>query len=62
MYHVHYRGAHYEAGFRWGAFLLKRKNKILDHVPFAVNLLNLTGKNKRVVFHAYEQGELLSRS
>lgn len=36
MYHVHYRGTHYEAGFRWGALLLKRKNKILEHVPFAV--------------------------
>lgn len=36
MYHVHYRGTHYEAGFQWGAFLLKRRNKILDHVPFAV--------------------------
>lgn len=36
MYHVHFRGTHYEAGFRWGAMLLKRQNKILDHVPFAV--------------------------
>ena len=29
MYHAHFRGTHYEAGFRWGSLLLKHKNIIL---------------------------------
>jgi len=36
MYHAHFRGTHYEAGFRWGSLLLKHKNIILDHIPFEI--------------------------
>lgn len=36
MYHAHFRGTHYEAGFRWGSLLLKHKNIILEHVPFEI--------------------------
>lgn len=36
MYHAHFRGTHYEAGFRWGSLLFKHKNLILDHIPFEI--------------------------
>lgn len=36
MYHAHFRGTHYEAGFRWGSLLLKHKNIILEHIPFEI--------------------------
>lgn len=36
MYHSHFRGTHYEAGFRWGSLLLKHNNIILDHIPFRI--------------------------
>ncbi|MEY8336743.1 C45 family peptidase [Lachnospiraceae bacterium 62-35] len=36
MYHAHFRGTHYEAGFRWGSQLLKHNHFILDHIPFEV--------------------------
>ncbi len=36
MYHAHFRGTHYEAGYRWGSLLLKHKNIILENIPFAV--------------------------
>lgn len=36
MYHAHFRGTHYEAGFRWGSLLLKHKNIILENIPFAI--------------------------
>ena len=36
MYHAHFRGTHYEAGYRWGSLLLKHKNIILGNIPFAI--------------------------
>ena len=36
MYHSHFRGTHYEAGFRWGSLLLKHKNIILENIPFEI--------------------------
>lgn len=36
MYHAHLKGTHYEAGYRWGSFLLQNKNIILEKVPFAI--------------------------
>ena len=36
MYHGHFRGTHYEAGYRWGSLLLKHKNIILDNLPFKI--------------------------
>lgn len=36
MYHAHFRGTHYEAGFRWGSLLLKHKNIILEKIPFEI--------------------------
>ena len=36
MYHAHFRGTHYEAGYRWGSLLLKHKNIILENIPFAI--------------------------
>ena len=36
MYHAHFRGTHYEAGYRWGSLLLKHKNIILDSIPFEI--------------------------
>lgn len=36
MYHAHFRGIHYEAGFRWGSLLLRHKNNILTHIPFPI--------------------------
>lgn len=36
MYHAHFRGTHYEAGFRWGSLLLKHKNIILENIPFEI--------------------------
>lgn len=36
MYHAHFKGTHYEAGFRWGSLLLKRQNIILDKIPFEI--------------------------
>lgn len=34
MYHTHFRGTHYEAGFRWGSLLFRHKNIISDRIPF----------------------------
>lgn len=36
MYHSHFRGTHYEIGFRWGSLLLKHKNIILNNIPFEI--------------------------
>ncbi|MBS6397556.1 MAG: linear amide C-N hydrolase [Clostridiales bacterium] len=36
MYHAHFKGTHYEAGFRWGSLLLKHQNIILDKIPFEI--------------------------
>ena len=36
MYHAHFRGTHYEAGYRWGSLLLKHKNIILENIPFEI--------------------------
>lgn len=36
MYHTHFRGTHYEAGFQWGSLLFKHKNIILEHIPFEI--------------------------
>ena len=36
MYHSHFRGTHYEIGFRWGSLLLRHKNIILNHIPFQI--------------------------
>ena len=36
MYHAHFRGTHYEAGYRWGSLLLKHKNIISDNIPFEI--------------------------
>lgn len=36
MYHAHFRGTHYEAGFQWGSLLLRHKNNILTHIPFPI--------------------------
>ena len=42
MYHAHFRGTHYEAGFRWGSLLLKHKNIILENIPFEITQSGLT--------------------
>lgn len=36
MYHVHFRGTHYEAGFWWGSSLFEHQNIILKHIPFEI--------------------------
>ena len=36
MYHSHFKGTHYEAGFRWGSLLLKNQNLILKNLPFKI--------------------------
>ena len=36
MYHGHFRGTHYDAGYRWGSLLLKHKNIISDNIPFEI--------------------------
>ena len=36
MYHAHFRGTHYEAGFRWGSLLLKHQNIISENIPFEI--------------------------
>ena len=36
MYHGHFRGTHYEAGYQWGSLLLKHQNIILKHIPFTI--------------------------
>lgn len=36
MYHARFKGTHYEAGRRWGSLLLRRKNIILEKVPFEI--------------------------
>lgn len=36
MYHVRFKGTHFEAGLKWGAALGKRGNFILSRVPFPV--------------------------
>ena len=36
MYHAHFKGTHYKAGFRWGSLLLRHKNIILEHIPFEI--------------------------
>lgn len=36
MYHARFQGTHYEIGFRWGSLLARRKNFILDHIPFPI--------------------------
>mgnify|MGYP000049065478 CR=1 FL=1 len=42
MYHAHFRGTHYEAGFRWGSLLLKHKNIILENIPLKSRRNGLT--------------------
>lgn len=36
MYHVRYKGTHYEAGFHWGSLLREHQNIILDNIPFEI--------------------------
>lgn len=36
MYHAHFRGTHYEAGFRWGSLLFEHNRIILEQVPFPI--------------------------
>ena len=36
MHHSHFKGTHYEAGFRWGSRLLKNQNYILKNLPFEI--------------------------
>ncbi len=36
MYHVRFRGEHYEIGYRYGASLAKHGQCLLDHVPFSI--------------------------
>lgn len=36
MYHVCFRGKHYEIGYRYGASLAKHGQCLLDHVPFPI--------------------------
>lgn len=37
MYHVRFRGSHYEIGLKWGTRLLKYGIFLLDHVPFEIS-------------------------
>jgi len=37
MYHLRFKGTHYEIGYRWGAKLKIRGVKLLDNVPFPIN-------------------------
>ena len=36
MYHVHFRGTHYEMGFRFGSSLAENNCFVLDNVPFPI--------------------------
>ena len=36
MYHSHFTGSHYEAGFRWGRLLLNHGNRVLENIPFEI--------------------------
>ena len=36
MYHAHFRGTHYEMGFRFGSSLVKNNRFVLDNVPFPI--------------------------
>jgi len=36
MNHEHFRGTHYEIGFRWGALLAERGNLILNHIGYPI--------------------------
>lgn len=36
MYHTHFRGSHYDIGFRYGSALRKNGKFILDNVPFPI--------------------------
>jgi len=36
MYHVRFKGGHYEIGYRYGASLAKRGQRLLEHVPFPI--------------------------
>ena len=36
MYHVRFKGNHYEIGFRWGSLLAKHGKIILDYIPFPI--------------------------
>jgi len=36
MYHVRFRGGHYEIGYRYGVSLAKHGQCLLDHVPFPI--------------------------
>ena len=36
MYHGHFRGTHYEIGFKWGALLAKHGNFILNNIGFPI--------------------------
>ena len=36
MYHAHFRGTHYDAGYRWGSLLFKHQNIILENIPFKI--------------------------
>ena len=47
MYHAHFRGTHYEAGFRWGSLLSSYHIVLLCQVnfPFHLNLFYLLDGN-----------------
>ena len=36
MYHSHFTGSHYQAGFRWGRLLLNHGNRVLESIPFEI--------------------------
>ena len=36
MYHSHFTGSHYQAGFRWGRLLLNHGNRVLENIPFEI--------------------------
>ena len=36
MYHSHFTGSHYQAGFRWGKLLLNHGNRVLENIPFEI--------------------------
>ena len=48
MYHAHFRGTHYEAGFRWGSLLLKHKNIILENIPFEITQERIDYNNDKI--------------
>ena len=38
MYHLRFKGEHYQIGFKWGRNLLKHKQLFLTNVPFEITL------------------------